>query len=133
MIRKWGNLYNKEGWILGTLRFKCTKYWKERRADPAESMDLPAIDNLCLPLPPPQEKQDEARDLHDLLRLLGKRHRQILWLRFGLGFTPREVATHLGYCSSSIRKLSLRAKSRLRQQSSLRDAAEPEVPDLDLD
>jgi RNA polymerase sigma factor (sigma-70 family) len=133
VIRKWGTLYNKEGWILGTLRFKCTKYWRGRRADPAEGMDLPAIDYLCRPLTPPQEKQDEVRDLHTLLRSLGKRHQQILWLRFALGFSPREVAAHLGYSTSSIRKLSLRARSRLRQQSSLGGTPEPEVPDLDLD
>jgi RNA polymerase sigma factor (sigma-70 family) len=133
VIRKWGTLYNKEGWILGTLRFKCTKYWRDRRADPAVAMDLSTIDLLCPPLPPPQEKQDEARDLHDLLRSLGERHRQILWRRFVLGFSPREVAIQLGYCPSSIRKLSLRAKLRLRQQSSFGGAPETEVPDLDLD
>ena len=133
VIRKWDTLYSKEGWILGTLRFKCTKYWKDRRADPAESMDLPAIDSLCPPLPPPQEKQDEMRDLRHLLRRLGKRHQQVLRLRFVLGFNPREVADHLGYCPSSIRKLALRAVSRLRCESSPRAALETEVPDLDLD
>jgi RNA polymerase sigma factor (sigma-70 family) len=133
VVRRWGTLYNKEGWLLGTLRFKCTKYWKDRRADPAEGMDLPAIDSLCPPLPPPQEKQDEVRDLRHLLRRLGKRHRQLLRLRFVLGFNPREVADHLGYCPSSIRKLALRAVSRLRCESSPRAAPETEVPDLDLD
>ena len=133
VIRRWDSLYNKEGWVLGTLRFKCSKYWKRQRADPAEGMDLRTIESLCPPQPPPQQTQDEVRDLHDLLRSLGKRHQQILWLRLVLGFSSREVADLLGYCPSSIRKLTLRSVSRIRQRSRLRAAPGPEVPDLDLD
>ncbi|MEA2599431.1 MAG: Sigma-70, region 4 [Acidobacteriota bacterium] len=133
VLRKWDTLYNKEGWVLGTLRYKCTKYWKDQRADPVEGMDPTALEVLCPPLPPLQEKQDEARDLHNLLRPLEKRHRQALWLRFALGFSPQEVADRLGYCPSSIRKLTLRSMSRIRRRSSRRAAPEPEVPDLDLD
>jgi hypothetical protein len=35
-----------------------------------------------------------------------------------MGFTPQEVADRLGYCHSSVRKLTQRAMMRLRREAS---------------
>src|SRR4051794_10706043 len=82
-------------------------------------MVLRVGEGLCPPLPPPQEKQDEALDLRQRLSGLDPRHRQALWLRFAMGFTPQEVADRLGYCQSSVRKLTQRAMNRLRREAYL--------------
>ncbi len=118
-LRKWDTIYNKESWLLGTLRFKCSNYWKRIRTKTPQMMDLPDLEELCPPLPPPQEKRDEALDLRQSLSGLDPRHRKALWLRFAMGFTPQEVADRLGYCHSSVRKLTQRAVNRLRREASL--------------
>jgi len=118
-LRKWDTIYSKECWLLGTLRFKCSNYWKRIRTKTPQTMDLPDLEELCPPLPPPQEKRDEALDLRQRLSSLDPRHRQALWLRFAMGFTPQEVADRLGYCQSSVRKLTQRAMNRLRREAYL--------------
>jgi len=117
-IRKWDTIYNKECWLIGTLRFKCSNYWKRVRNKIPQAMDLPALEELCEPLPPPQAKRDDALDLRHTLSSLDPRHRKALWLRFAMGFTPQEVADRLGYCHSSVRKLTQRAMMRLRREAS---------------
>src|SRR4051794_35877289 len=96
-FRKWETIYDKENWLLGTLRLKCWNYQRKNRLPPPRVRDVPSRDRLCPPQPPPQEKRDEALDLQTLLSVLDPRHRQVLWLRFGMGFTPKEVADRLGY------------------------------------
>ena len=118
-LRKWDTIYNKECWLIGTLRFKCSNYWKRIRTKTPQMMDLPDLEELCPPLPPPQEKRDEALDLRHSMSGLDPRHRKALWLRFAMGFTPQEVADRLGYSHSSVRKLTQRAMTRLRREASL--------------
>lgn len=130
-LRKWDTIYNKECWLIGTLRFKCSNYWKRLRTKIPQSMTMPQLEELCEPLPPPQEKQDEALDLRYTLRSLDPRHRKALWLRFAMGFTPKEVADRLGYRQSSVRKLTHRAVVRLRREANL-SGPFPDLPD-DLD
>jgi RNA polymerase sigma factor (sigma-70 family) len=134
-FRKWESIYDKESWLLGTLRIKCWNYQKKKRLHPSSMLDMPHLERLCPPQPPQQERRDEALDLQALLSILDPRHQQVLWLRFGLGFTPHEVAERLGYCQSSVRKLTLRAVSRLRSQNSAARPRPPgdKVPDPDLD
>jgi len=117
-IRKWDTIYNKECWLIGTLRFKCSNYWKRIRNKIPQPMDLPELEELCEPLPPPQAKRDDVLDLRHTLSSLDPRHRKALWLRFAMGFTPQEVADRLGYCHSSVRKLTQRAMMRLRREAS---------------
>lgn len=142
-LRKWDSIYNMEFWLVGTLRFKCSNYWKRLKTKIPQTMDLMDLEELCEPLPPPQEKQDEALDLRHSLSGLDPRHRKALWLRFAMGFTPQEVAERLGYSHASVRKLTQRAMLRLRREAALaghpplsdppEDAMEePEAPDAPL-
>ncbi len=118
-VRKWEHDLQPGFWLLGTLRFKCSNYWKRVRNKIPQSMALPDLEELCEPLPPPQEKVDEAFDLRHAMSGLDPRHRRALWLRFAVGFTPEEVADQLGYCHSSVRKLTQRAMMRLRREANL--------------
>jgi RNA polymerase sigma factor (sigma-70 family) len=131
-LRKWDTIYNMECWLLGTLRFKCSNYWKRIKTKIPQTMDLLELEELCEPLPPPQEKQDEALDLRHSLSGLDPRHRKALWLRFAMGFTPQEVADRLGYSQASVRKLTQRAMMRLRREASLADPPDdPEAAPAD--
>ena len=134
-FRKWESIYDKESWLLGTLRVKCWNYRKKKRLHPSEVMATKRLEGLCPPLPPPQEKRAEALDLRNLLSVLDPRHQRVLWLRFAMGFSPHEVAEILGYRQSSVRKLTLRATARLRSRNSapLPKPPKDEIPDPDLD
>jgi RNA polymerase sigma factor (sigma-70 family) len=115
LLRKWDSVRHKDSWLVGTLRFKCSNYWRNRRAAPVEAFDLPDLDGMAPPRPPDQER---AAILHDLRRLVGgleDRDRAVLYLRFGLGLSTAEVALRLGYRSSSIGKLTGRCLARLRR------------------
>lgn len=114
-LRKWDTIRHMEPWLVGTLRFKCSNYWKRQRSEREQAMDLADLEEVCAPQPPAQEREEIRLDLRSLARGLGKQHRAILWLRFGLGFSADEVAEQLGYCPSSIRKLIGRSMARLQR------------------
>ena len=112
-VRQWESIRNMEAWLLGTLRFKCATYWKRQRSERLQAMDPLALEELCEPHSPAQERAEVLLDLRRLTRGLGQRHRAVLWLRYGLGLTTSEVARRLGYCPASIRKLTCRARAKL--------------------
>jgi RNA polymerase sigma factor (sigma-70 family) len=114
-LRKWGTIRQKDIWLLGTLRIKCSHYWKRRRSDRLEAFDLPELEELSGPQPPGQEQKEIALDLQSLTRGVDGRHRAALWLRFGVGLSVEEVACRLGYSSASIRKLTGRCLARLQK------------------
>lgn len=115
-LRKWESIHVKDGWLVGTLRNKCLRYWRRRQEDRLQTMDLPALESLCAPLPPLQERAERMLDLATLTADLCRRHREILWLRYGLGLSSSEIAARTGYRGSSIRKLSCRSVSRLQKK-----------------
>jgi RNA polymerase sigma factor (sigma-70 family) len=114
-LRKWDTIRHLEPWLLGTLRFKCSNYWKRQRNERVQAMDLAALEDVSEPQAPIQEREEILLDLRHLARGLGRRHRAVLWLRFGLGLSTGEVAERLGYCPSSIRKLTGRSMARLQR------------------
>lgn len=115
-VRKWDTIQNLEAWLFGTLSFKCSKYWRHHRGDRVQAVDAPVLEELARPQAPAQEREEVLHDLQNLLKGLGKRHRTVLWLRFGLGLSTLEVAERLGYCPSSIRKLTTRSMERLSRR-----------------
>jgi RNA polymerase sigma factor (sigma-70 family) len=114
-LRKWSTIRHKEVWLLGTVRFKCSNYWRRKRGDRVEAFDLPVLEELSLPQAPGQEQREISLDLRSLTRGVDGRHRAALWLRFGLGLSTDEVAQQLGYSSASIRKLTGRCLARLQR------------------
>lgn len=114
-LRKWDTIRHMEPWLLGTLRYKCSHYWKKQRTERLLAVDLSVLEELSEPQAPAQEEKEILLDLRSLTRGLGKRHRAVLWLRFGVGLSTGEVARRLGYCPSSIRKLTCRSMARLQR------------------
>lgn len=113
--QKWDQVHNKECWLIGTLRFKCAVYWRRQRAQRVHSHDTPSLERLAKPQPALQEREILLLDLMTLTRELGRRTRAALWLRFGYGLTHDEVAARLGYCGSSVRKMTVRSLARLQR------------------
>jgi RNA polymerase sigma factor (sigma-70 family) len=114
VLSKWESIDNKEAWVIGTLRHRCARYWRDRRSSVLEAVDSALLDILSRPQPAPQDRAVLFWDLESVFETLSARHRAVLWLRFGLGLTTEEVADRLGYCPASIRKLTLRSLARLR-------------------
>jgi len=114
-LRKWGTIRQKDIWLLGTVRFKCSHYWKRKRGDRVEAFDLPVLEELSSPQAPDQEQTEISLDLRSLTRGVDERHRAALWLRFGVGLSTDEVARQLGYSAASIRKLTGRCLARLQR------------------
>jgi RNA polymerase sigma factor (sigma-70 family) len=114
VLSKWETIDNKEAWMIGTLRHRCARYWRQRRSNVLEAVDAALLEALSQPQPAPQERAALVWDLESVFVTLSVRHRAVLWLRFGLGLSTEEVADRLGYCPASIRKLTLRSLARLR-------------------
>jgi RNA polymerase sigma factor (sigma-70 family) len=115
-IRKWDTIRHKEAWILGAVRVKCSNYWKKLRNDRILAVEPLVLVELSPAQAPEQEQREVGLDLNSLTRGIDKRHRAALWLRFGVGLDAVEVARRLGYCPSSIRKLTSRSLARLQKQ-----------------
>jgi RNA polymerase sigma factor (sigma-70 family) len=115
-LSKWDTIGYKEGWILSAVRFKCSNYWRRHRGDRLLGMDMPMLEELSEPQSPGQEQDEIQHDLRKVTRGLEPRQRAALWLRFGVGMDADEIARRLGYCSSSIRKLTGRSLARLQKR-----------------
>lgn len=98
---------NPEAWLLGILRNKILAYrrWRARQNRLMQLLSRA----IAASEPPPQLHQDAVHDLLALTAHLPPRVVTILWLRFGLGRKPREVARILRCRPDSVRKLTRRA------------------------
>jgi RNA polymerase sigma factor (sigma-70 family) len=113
---KWETVHTHDSWLLGTLRRKCWLYWKRRRNNLLQAVDMDMLESLSEPLQPDQEQAERLWDLETLAGTLCRRHRAVLWLRYGLGLSTDEVAERTGYNHSSIRKLTCRTVARLQRE-----------------
>src|SRR5436305_14477886 len=43
----WGEIRCKQGWLLVTLRHKCSVYWREKRYGRVQAVDPPTLDALA--------------------------------------------------------------------------------------
>jgi RNA polymerase sigma factor (sigma-70 family) len=114
-LSQWDSIHTQDAWLIGTLRNKCLLYWKRQRINPLQAVDAPLLESLSEPLPPFQERAELLWDLESLAGNLGRRHRTVLWLRYGLGMSTLEIAALTGYNHSSIRKLLCRLVARLQR------------------
>lgn len=93
-----------ERWLLGAVRKRCLMYWRGRRRRFYTAVDAAILDELAEQDMPAQERADFRRDLSKVVGSLSRRCRQLLQLRFGLGYEPPEAARRLGYRPSGIYK-----------------------------
>jgi len=111
----WSEIRSKQGWLLVTLRHKCSVYWRAKRYGKVQAVDPPTLETLAPPLRAPQERAEMMWDLDRAIVSLEERHRQLLRLRYVLGFSTLEIAERLGYNITSVRKLSCRSVARLQK------------------
>jgi RNA polymerase sigma factor (sigma-70 family) len=116
MVSKWGSIRNPDAWLLATLSNRCIIYWRRHRSRLWDLVDTAILELLAEAEAPAQEQSDLRFDLDSLLSALPERCRSILRLRYGLGCSTAEAAERMGYCKSSIRKVTRRCLAALTQQ-----------------
>lgn len=100
-------------WLVGTVRNCCRNYWTERRRQVYDAVDGSVLDALATEESPAQEIQDLRRDLEQLIDQLPRRSRDLIRLRYLLGYEPAEAAAALGYSPASVSKTTRRAFEQL--------------------
>jgi RNA polymerase sigma factor (sigma-70 family) len=107
-----GELEQPAGWVYRVAVNWATS-WRRRLALrpswPAEALDRPHLDAL------------PDLDLFRCLERLPRRQRQMLVLRFGLGFTVAETASALGVASGTVKSGVHRACQQLRDDMEVFD------------
>jgi RNA polymerase sigma factor (sigma-70 family) len=104
-----------ESWLLGTVRNKCLRYWRDCRRKLYDVVDSSVLELLARPTVPAQDGGDVERDLACALDQLPARCRSLLSLRYR-GFEPPELASRLGYRPASISKVTHRCLAALTRR-----------------
>jgi RNA polymerase sigma factor (sigma-70 family) len=116
MVSKAGSIRNYDSWLVATLANRCIMYWRKHRSKLWDLVDSAILELLADVEAPPQESADLRYDLDSLLSNLPDRCRSLLRLRYGFGCTTAETAERMGYCKSSIRKVTRRCLAALTEQ-----------------
>lgn len=116
LVYQWDRVRDPECWLVGTLKRHCLMYWRTSRRRLYLAVDSTILELLSEPVAPSQERLDLLWDLENLLGKLPSRCRQLLHLRFRLGYEPLEVAQRLGYRASSIGKITNRCLAALSRE-----------------
>lgn len=103
-------------WLVGTVRNCCRTYWAQRSKQVYDAVDQRVLDGLSADEACGQELHDLRRDLSLLVAELPPRTRELIRLRFLLGYEPAEAAAALGYSPSSVSKTTLRAFEKLSRR-----------------
>src|SRR5215210_7048077 len=116
MVSKAGSIRNPNAWLVATLANRCIIYWRRHRSRLWDLVDTAILELLADAEAPPQERESLQYDLNALLSNLPERCQSLLRLRYGFGYGTAETAEKLGYCKSSIRKVTRRCLAALTQQ-----------------
>lgn len=105
-------------WLWRVARNKVVDEFRResvRRKALLEQMDEPVSDDETHDPEQMALRQDEAREVHELLRHLSAQQQEVLRLRFGYGLQCREIALILGKRENTVRVMLSRAMNLLRQ------------------
>lgn len=116
LITKAEAIRNVDAWLLATLANRCIIYWRKHRSRLWDLVDTTILELLSDAQTPPQERTELRCDLDALLSALPDRCRSVLRLRYGFGCSTAETAEKMGYCKSSIRKVTRRCLAALTEQ-----------------
>jgi RNA polymerase sigma-70 factor, ECF subfamily len=112
--RKRAQVKDYEAWLFSAVRMECLRYRRREGRQIYSTVDESALERLADGFvatdPSPYE------DLGRLVRRLPARHQALIHLRYGLGLTPEETASRLGYRLSSLKKTTTRCLATLRRQ-----------------
>lgn len=106
LIFNWNRLSSPEAWLVSTLRKRCLHYWRKRRESRFEAVDGRVLEALAGAGAPPQEQAELRHDLNAAFARLPGQYRDVLRLRYGLGWRSSEIAEKLGYESDGMRRLT---------------------------
>lgn len=112
-VRRHDSVENPEAWLVSALKYQCLLFWRKRRKQLCTAVDAGILEILAKHDAPLVEHEDRVRDLERFLRRIPPRCRKILRLRYGLGFTPKELAVELGYQRSSVSNIVRRCVATL--------------------
>jgi len=112
-VRQYHRVQNPEAWLTNALKYQCLLYWRRRRRQLCEAVDTGLLELLAVRESPADESDDRIRDVEKFMQRIPPRCRKILRLRYGLGFTPKEVAGELGYQHSSVSNIVRRCVATL--------------------
>lgn len=112
-VRRHRSVRNPEAWLVTALKYQCLLYWRKRRNQLCQAVDAGLLEILAEHESPAAEREDRMRDLERYLRRIPARCRKVLRLRYGLGFTPKELAGELGYQHSSVSNIVRRCVATL--------------------
>ena len=118
LIYKRKKIRDPEAWLVATLRNRCLMYWRSRRSRLYEAVDSEILELMAKPSGTPQLSGELRADLEAAISELPERCRNLLRLRYGLGYKPAEVAERMGYRASSIRKITSRCLTALTERLS---------------
>ncbi|HEY3568642.1 MAG TPA: sigma-70 family RNA polymerase sigma factor [Thermoanaerobaculia bacterium] len=116
LVSKAGSIRNHDAWLVATLANRCIIYWRKQRSKLWDLVDTTILELLADVEAPPQESAELRHDLDSLLSHLPDRCRSLLRLRYGYGCNTTETAERMGYCKSSIRKVTRRCLAALTEQ-----------------
>ncbi|HEX2223569.1 MAG TPA: sigma-70 family RNA polymerase sigma factor [Thermoanaerobaculia bacterium] len=116
MVSKAGSIRNPDAWILATLNNRCVIYWRKYRSQLWDLVDTTILEILAEAEAPAQEQAALRYDLDSLISHLPDRCKSVLRLRYGLGCSTAETAERMGYCKSSIRKVTRRCLATLTER-----------------
>jgi RNA polymerase sigma factor (sigma-70 family) len=116
LVSKTESIRSPEAWILVTLTNRCIIYWRRHHSRLWDQVDTAILEMLASVEAPAQERDELRYDLDSFLAELPDRCQSLLRLRYGLGCSAAEAAEHLGYCKSSIRKVTQRCLSTLTER-----------------
>lgn len=116
LFYKQEQIQNPEAWLVATVKNRCIVYWRRRRRQLWDAMDTALLELLAEPEAPHQRQVALKKDLEKVLARIPSRCRNVLMLRYGLGYQSQEVAERLGYQASSIRKVTSRCMAALSRE-----------------
>ena len=110
--RRWPSVAHKEAWLYGTIKNMCIVYWRRRRG-PRAAYRPNAVD-LARDQVESQRRRDLLLDIEIQSAKLSRRHRRLLFMRYGLGMTLAEIGTEMAICRSYVLRQEQAALERLR-------------------
>lgn len=115
LVVKYDEIRSPEAWLLGTVRNKCRRYWRLRRARPVDCLEPEALEEVMPVTGPAQDRDALRHDLERLLEAVPGRCREILRYRYALGMRATEIGEMLGCPASTVRQISTRCLRGLRR------------------
>jgi RNA polymerase sigma factor (sigma-70 family) len=105
-----------EAWLVGAYRRECLMYLRRRQRRLYEAIDTTLLE-ACAPSEAPSQEQTQLlRDVESAIDKTPSRCRNILRLRYRLGFATEEIADELGYRATSVRKIASRCLAALTRR-----------------